>query len=106
MEACFKQFVPKGRWQSITRIEMKWPNINEYISDFEKAYIHGKQPLKGIDQAQQFIKGLARSVKRAMTDKFQTYEKAKKQARHIVGVQKLLHQVYRKKSDTLSPPRV
>ena len=34
-----------------------------------------------------------------MTDKFQTYEKAKKQARHIVGIQKLLHWVHRKKSD-------
>ena len=39
-------------------------------------------------------------MKRAMTDKFQTYEKAKKQAINIVGIQKLLHQVYRKRSDT------
>ena len=91
VEAFFKQFMPKGRWQSIARIEMKWPYINEYISDFEEAYIHGKQPLKGIDRAWQFIKGLAGSVKRAMTNKFQTYKKVKKQASHIVGVQKLLH---------------
>ena len=91
VEAFFRQFVPKGRWQSVARIEMKWPYINEYIFNFEKAYIHSKQLLKGINQAQQFIEGLAGSVKRAMTDKFQTYEKVKKQASHIVGIQKLLH---------------
>ena len=91
VEAFFKQFVPKGRWQSIARIEMKWPYIDEYISDFEKAYVHSKQPLKGIDRVQQFIEGLTGSVKRAMTDKFQTYEKVKKQASHIIGIQKLLH---------------
>ena len=51
VEAFFGQFVPKGRWQSIARIEMKWPYIDEYISDFEKAHVHSKQPLKGIDQA-------------------------------------------------------
>ena len=91
VEAFFKQFVPKGRWQNIARIEMKWPYIDEYISNFEKAHIHGKQPLKGIERAQQFIKGLIGSVKRAMTTKFQTYKKVKKQASHIIGVQKLLH---------------
>ena len=100
VEAFFKQFVPKGRWQNITRIEMKWPYIDEYISDFEKAHVHRKQPLKGIEQAQQFIEGLAGSVKRVMTTKFQTYEKAKKQASHIAGVQKLLHRIYKKKNDT------
>ena len=47
--------------------------------------------MNGIDQAQQFIDRLAGSVKRAMTNKFQTYKKVKKQASHIVGVQKLLH---------------
>ena len=52
IEAFFEQFVPKGRWQSVARVEMKWPYINEYISDFKKAYVHGKQLLKGIDQAQ------------------------------------------------------
>ena len=25
VEAFFKQFVPKGRWQNVARIEMKWP---------------------------------------------------------------------------------
>ena len=49
VEAFFKQFVPKGRWQNIARIEMKWPYIDEYISDFKKAHIHGRQLLKGID---------------------------------------------------------
>ena len=99
VEAFFKQFVPTGRWQSVARIEMKWPYIDEYISNFEKAYVHSKQPLKGINWVQQFIEGLAGSVKRAMTDKFQTYEKAKKQASHIVGIQKLLHQAYKKRSN-------
>ena len=99
IEAFFEQFVPKGRWQSIARLEMKWPYIDEYIADFEKAYVHSIQPLKGIDQAQQFIKGLQGSVKRAMMDRFQTYEKAKKQASQIVGKQNLLHQVYKKKSN-------
>ena len=99
VEAFFEQFMPKGRWQNVTRIEMKWPYIDEYISNFEKAHVHSKQPLKGIDWAQQFIKGLAGSVKRAMTNKFQTYQTAKKQASHIVGIQKLLHQVYKKRSN-------
>ena len=99
VEAFFDQFVPKGRWQNIARIEMKWPYIDEYISDFEKAHIHSRQPLKGIDWAQWFIEGLASSVKRAMTNKFQTYEKAKKQASHIVGIQKLLHSAYKKRND-------
>ena len=40
VEAFFKQFVPKGRWQTIARIEMKWPYIDEYIFDFEKTYVH------------------------------------------------------------------
>ena len=79
---------------------MKWPYIDEYISDFKKAHVHGEQPLKGIDQVQQFIEGLAGSVKRAMTDKFQTYKKVKKQASHIVGIQKLLHWAYKKRSNT------
>ena len=98
IEAFFEQFVPKGRWQNIARIELKWPyiNINEYISDFKKMHVHSRQPLKGIDWVQQFIEGLAGSVKRVMTDKFQTYEKAKKQASHIVGIQKLLHWAYKK----------
>ena len=91
VEAFFKQFMPKGRWQSIARREMKWPYIDEYIFDFKKTYVHSKQLLKGIDRVQQFIEGLTGSVKRAMTDKFQTYEKVKKQASHIVGIQKLLH---------------
>ena len=81
------------------RIEMRWPYIDEYISNFEKAHVHNKQTLKGIEWAQQFIEQLADSVKRAMMDKFQTYKKAKKQASHIMGVQKLLHQIYRKKND-------
>ena len=91
VEAFFKQFVPKGRWQNTARIEMKWLYIDEYISDFERVHVHGRQPLKGIEKAQQFIEGLAGSIKRAIKDKFQTYEKAKKQACHIMGVQKLLH---------------
>ena len=99
VEAFFEQFVPKGRWQSIARIEMKWPYIDEYISNFERAYVHSKQPWKGINQAQWFIEGLAGSERRAMMDKFQTYEKVKKQASHIVGIQKLLHQAYKKRSD-------
>ena len=70
---------------------MKWPYINEYISDFEKTHVHSKQPLKGIKWAPQFIKGLAGSVKGAITNKFQTYEKAKKEAHCIIGVQKLHH---------------
>ena len=78
---------------------MKWPYIDEYISDFEKAHVHSRQQLKGIDWVQQFIEGLAGSVKRAMTNKFQTYEKAKKQASHIVGIQKLLHWVYKKRNN-------
>ena len=52
VEAFFEQFVPKGRWQSIARIEMKWPYIDEYISNFEKVHVHNRQPLKGIDRAQ------------------------------------------------------
>ena len=100
IEAFFEQFVPKGKWQSIARVEMKWPYIDEYISDFERTYVHSKQLLKGIDQAQRFIKGLTGSVKRAMTDKFQTYKKVKKQASHIVGIQKLLHQAHKRKSKT------
>ena len=86
VEAFFKQFVPRGRWQSIARIEMKWPYIDEYIANFEEAHVHSKQLLKGIDWAQQFIKGLAGSVKRAMMDKFQTYEKTKKQASQFLGI--------------------
>ena len=70
VKAFFEQFVPKGRWQSTTKIEMKWPHINEYISNFKKTHVYSKQPLKGINQVQQFIKGLAGSVKRAMMDKF------------------------------------
>ena len=101
VEAFFKQFVPKGRWQSVARIEMKWPYIDKYISEFKKPHVHSKQPLKGIDWAQWFIKGLGLvgSVKRAMTDKFQTYEKAKKQASHIIEIQKLLHWIYKKRYD-------
>ena len=101
VKAFFKQFEPKGRWQNVARIEMKWPYIDEYIADFEKAHVHSKQPLKGINQAQQFIKGLTLTglVKRTMTDKFQTYEKAKKQASQIIGIKKLLHWVYKKKSN-------
>ena len=38
-------------------------------------------------------------MKRAMMDKFQTYKKAKKQASHIVGIQRLLHQAYKKRND-------
>ena len=49
VEAFFEQFMPKGRWQNIAKIEMKWPYIDEYISDFKRAHIHNKQPLKGID---------------------------------------------------------
>ena len=78
---------------------MKWTYIDEYISDFKKAHVHSRQPLKGIDWAQWFIEGLAGSVKRAMMDKFQTYKKAKKQASHIMGIQKLLHWAYKKKND-------
>ena len=51
VEAFFEQFVPKGRWQNTARIEMKWPYIDEYISNFEKAHIHSRQPLKGIKWA-------------------------------------------------------
>ena len=40
VEAFFEQFVQKGRWQTIARIEMKWPYIDEYIFDFEKAHVH------------------------------------------------------------------
>ena len=99
VESFFKQFVPKGRWQTIARIEMRWPYVDEYISDFEKTHVHSTQPLKGIEQVQQFIEGLTSSVKRVMTDKFQTYKKAKREAHHIVGVQKLLHQIYQKRND-------
>ena len=35
-----------------------------------------------------------------MTNKFQTYEKVKKQASHIIRIQKLLHQVCKKRSNT------
>ena len=52
VEAFFEQFVPKGRWQNTARIKMKWPYINEYISDFERVHVHGRQPLKGIEKAQ------------------------------------------------------
>ena len=100
VEAFFEQFVPKGRWQSIAWIEMKWPYIDEYISNFKETHVHSRQLLKGIDWVQQFIEGLTGSVKRAMTDKFQTYKKVKKQAIHIVGIQKLLHWAYKKRSDT------
>ena len=99
VEAFFEQFMPKGRWQNIARIEMKWPYIDEYISTFKNTHIHSRQPLKEINQVQQFIEGLAGSVKRAMMDKFQTYKKAKRQASHIVGIQKLLHWAYKKRND-------
>ena len=99
VEAFFEQFVPKGRWQNVAKIEIKWPYIDEYISDFKKAHVHNKRPLKGINQAQWFIEGLMGAVKRVMKDRFQTYEKAKKQASHIIGVQKLLHQVYKKRNN-------
>ena len=49
VEEFFKQFVLKGRWQANARIEMKWPYLDEYISDFKKAHVHGTQPLKGVE---------------------------------------------------------
>ena len=100
VEKFFKQFVPKGRWQTIARIEMKWPYLDEYILDFEKTHVHGTRLLKGVEWVQRFIKGLAGSVKRAMTNWFQTYEKAKEEACCIVGVQKILHQVYKRRNNT------
>ena len=63
VEALFEQFMPKGRWQNIARIEMKWPYINEYISDSKKAHVYSRQPLKGINQVQWFIEGFAGSMK-------------------------------------------
>ena len=49
VETFFEQFVPKGRWKNVVKIEMKWPYIDEYISDFKKTHVHNKQLLKGIE---------------------------------------------------------
>jgi hypothetical protein len=70
VQAFFEEFMPKNKWQSTMRVQMKWPYIDEYIFDFEKAFIHKKMPLKGIECVQCFIEGLAGSVRQALPDRF------------------------------------
>src|SRR5580692_2506020 len=98
VQAFFEEFVPKNKWQSNVQVQMKWPFIDEYIFDFEKAYVHKKMPLKGVERVQRFIEGLAGSVKRALPDKFRTYEQVRTQASHIVNMQKVLHRLHKSRS--------
>src|SRR5580692_9120554 len=98
VQAFFEEFVPKNKWQSTVQVQMKWPFIDEYIFDFEKAYIHKKMPLKGVECVQCFIKGLAGSVKRALPDRFRTYKQVQTQASCIVDVQKILHHLHKSQS--------
>ena len=99
VQAFFEEFVPKkNKWQSTMQVQMKWPFIDEYILDFEKAYVHKKMPLKGVERVQRFIEGLAGSVKRALPDKFRTYEQVRTQASRIVGMQRVLHRLHRSRS--------
>src|SRR5580692_1564784 len=98
VQAFFEEFVPKNKWQSTAQVQMRWPFIDEYISDFEKAYIHKKMPLKGVERVQRFIEGLTSPVKRALPDKFRTYEQVRTQASRIVGMQKILHRLHKSRS--------
>src|SRR5580692_1455241 len=98
VQAFFEEFVPKNKWQSTMQVQMKWPFIDEYILDFKKAYVHKKMPLKGVERVQRFIKGLTSPVKRALPDKFRTYEQVRTQASHIVGMQKILHRLRKTQS--------
>src|SRR5580704_16812939 len=95
VQAFFEEFMPKNKWQSTVQVQMKWPFIDEYISDFERAYVHKKMPLKGVERMQRFIEGLTSPVKRALPDKFRTYEQVRTQASRIVGMQKILHCLYK-----------
>src|SRR5580692_9210711 len=98
VQAFFEEFVPKNKWQSTVQVQMKWPFIDEYIFDFEKAYVHKKMPLKGVERVQRFIEGLAGSVKRALPDKFRTYEQVRTQASRIMDIQKVLHHLHKSRS--------
>jgi hypothetical protein len=98
IQAFFEEFVPKNKWQSTVQVQMKWPFIDEYISNFERAYVHKKMPLKGVERVQRFIEGLTSSVKQALPDKFRTYEQVRAQASRIVNIQKVLHRLHKSRS--------
>jgi hypothetical protein len=90
----------------IESMHMKWPDINQYIVDFQQVARHAEYPLMAPATLRYFMKGLTKSVANDVLKppKVHTYEEVKQRAIDSVASQLLIHKMFKQDRATQAQP--
>ena len=87
-------------------MKMKWPNIDQYIQDFERVAQKAEYPLTAPATIIYFMKGLTKSIVNDIVKppKVNTYAEIKQQAVNSVASQLLIYKMFKQDKGTTNRP--
>jgi hypothetical protein len=90
----------------IEGMKMKWPDIDQYIQDFERVARKAEYPLTAPATIRYFMKGLTKSIVNDIVKppKVNTYAEIKQQAVDSVASQLLIYEMFKQDKGTTSRP--
>jgi hypothetical protein len=90
----------------IESMKMKWPDIDQYIQDFERVAQKAEYPLTAPATVRYFLKGLTKSIVNDIVKppKVNTYAEIKQRAINSVASQLLIYKMFKQDKNTTSRP--
>jgi hypothetical protein len=90
----------------IENMKMKWPDVDQYIQDFERVARKAEYPLTAPATVRYFLKGLTKSIVNDIVKppKVNTYTEIKQQAIDSVASQLLIYKMFKQDKNTTSRP--
>jgi hypothetical protein len=90
----------------IEGMKMKWPDINQYIQDFERVTRKAKYLLTAPATIRYFMKGLTKSIVNNIVKppKVNTYTEIKQRAINSVAPQLLIYKMFKQDKGTTNRP--
>jgi hypothetical protein len=90
----------------IESMKMKWPDIDQYIQDFERVAQKAEYPLTAPATVRYFLKGLTKSIVNNIIKppKVNTYAEIKQRAIDSVASQLLIYKMFKQDKGTTSQP--
>jgi hypothetical protein len=90
----------------IESMKMKWPDVDQYIQDFERVARKAEYPLTAPATVRYFLKGLTKSIVNDIVKppKVNTYAEIKQQAIDSIASQLLIYEMFKQDKGTTNRP--
>jgi hypothetical protein len=90
----------------IENMKMKWPDVDQYIQDFERVARKAEYPLTAPVTVRYFLKGLTKSIVNNIVKppKVNTYTEIKQRAINSIASQLLIYEMFKQDKGTTNRP--